>query len=50
MKQAAAVLFFVLAPLAIFAAPSAPAALPQNARLAVVGDSITEQKLYSKNI
>ncbi len=40
----------VLLTAALFAAPALPAAslLPPNARVAIIGDSITEQKLYTK--
>jgi lysophospholipase L1-like esterase len=42
--------FAILATLALspFALAAGESQLPQNARLAIVGDSITEQKLYSK--
>jgi len=49
MKTPAVLLFLsLLTPLTAFAAPNAGGTLPQNGRLAVVGDSITEQKLYSR--
>lgn len=40
----------VFFPSTALAAPNAAATLPENGRLAIVGDSITEQKLYSKFI
>jgi lysophospholipase L1-like esterase len=40
----------VFLPSTVLAAPNAATTLPANGRLAIVGDSITEQKLYSKFI
>lgn len=45
MNQFAILTTLALSPIALFAAEPL---LPQNARLAIVGDSITEQKQYSK--
>lgn len=50
MKLPSALLLLALSPLTASAALTAAANLPQNGRLAVVGDSITEQKLYSRYI
>lgn len=48
MKLAALVFFLAFLPAAALAAPNAAPTLPENARLAVAGDSITERKLYTK--
>ena len=48
--SATLLLLAITAPATLHAEPTAAATLPENARLAVVGDSITEQKLYSRYI